>query len=183
MLFPQSRRQRKFQNLFTTQRERCRWFNFLAFCENFGPRHDVILAPNDQVRPTLHYAAFQCVPNKIVEPIQGTLQLSIRKHAGQTRYCQHKQQHEYEYGEDNLDQRKTSQTLHRQIYAIGAKSQQPPERGTASLPSSPRLPETSASASMPASTGHSLSPIDRTLTREPRPLVHHRFRVGLRNLS
>ena len=132
MLFPQSRRQRKFQNLFTTQRERCRWFNFLAFCENFGPRHDVILAPNDQVRPTLHYAAFLCVPNKIVEPIQGALQLSIRKHAGQTRYCQHKQQHEYEYGEDNLDQRKTSQTLHRRIYAIGAKSQQPPAPGTGS---------------------------------------------------
>jgi hypothetical protein len=71
------------------------------------------------------------VPNKIVEPIQGTLQLPIRKYAGQTRHCQHKQQQEYEYSEDNLDQRKTPQPLHRRIYAIEAKSQQPPERGTA----------------------------------------------------
>ena len=122
MLVRQRRRQRKFQNLSTTQSELCGRSNFLVFCENFGPRHDLFLAPNDQVRSALRYAAFLCAPNKIVESIQGTLQLFIRKHAGQARYCQRKQQHHYEHSENNLDQRKTPQPLHRRTYSIEAKS-------------------------------------------------------------
>jgi hypothetical protein len=63
------------------------------------------------------------MPHKIIESIEGALQLSIRKYAGQARYCQRNQQHEYEYGEDNLDQRKTPESLHRRTYPIDAKSQ------------------------------------------------------------
>ena len=123
MLVRQRGGQRKFQNLPTTQSELCRRCNFLVFCENFGPRHDLILAPNDQVGPALRYAALLCAPHKIVESIQGTLQLFIRKHAGQARYCQPKQQHQYEHSENNLDQRKTPQPLHRRTYSIEPKSQ------------------------------------------------------------
>jgi hypothetical protein len=65
-----------------------------------------------------------CAPHKIVESIQGTLQLSILKHAGQARYCQPKQQHQYEHSENNLDQRKAPQPLHRRTYSTEAKSQQ-----------------------------------------------------------
>lgn len=123
MLIRQRGRQRKLQKLSATQCKLCRCFNFLVFRKGFGPHHDVILAPNDQVSPALYYAAFLRMPHKIVESVQGTLQLSIRKYAGQARYCQRKQQHEYEYSEDNLDQRKTPQSLHRRTYSMDAKSQ------------------------------------------------------------
>ncbi len=123
MLVGPRRRQRKLQKLSATQRKFCCCFNLIVSRECFGPCHDLILAPNDQVSPALGYAAFLCMPHKIVESIQGALQLSIRKYTGQARYRQPKQQHEYEYGEDNLDQRKTPQPLHRRTYSIDAKSQ------------------------------------------------------------
>src|SRR6266496_1858642 len=123
MLVLQRRRQRKLQNLSATQRELRRRFIFVGLGESFGPRYDIILVPNDQVRPALCYAAFLCVPHKIVESIQRAFQLSIRKYPGQARYRQCKQQHEYEYREDNLDQRKAPQPLHRRTYLIDAESQ------------------------------------------------------------
>jgi hypothetical protein len=124
MLIRQRHWQEKLQNLPATHRQFCGCFNFLVFCENFGSRQDLFLAPHDQVGSPLRYAAFLCVPDKIIESIQGALQLSIGKHAGQARHRQRQKQHEYEYGEDNLYQRKTAQPLHRRTYSIEAESQQ-----------------------------------------------------------
>ena len=100
-----------------------RYFSSFIFCKSLRSHHDILLTPNDQVRAPFRHTSLLCLPYKIVESIQGTLQPPIREHATQARHRQHKQQHQYEDSKDDLDQCKRSQTLHWQTYAPHDKSQ------------------------------------------------------------
>ena len=100
-----------------------RYFSCFIFCKSLRPYHDILLAPNNQVRAPLRHTSLLCLAYKIVESIEGTLQSPIREHAAQARHRQHKQQHQYENSKDDLDQCKRSQTLHWQTYSPHDKSQ------------------------------------------------------------
>jgi len=89
----------------------------------FGLYGDVTPAPDNQIRPMFINAALLRLPYQIVKLIDRRAKFSVREHAAQARDGHHKDHRQNAHGNDHLDKRKTSGTLHLQSYARDEKSQ------------------------------------------------------------